>query len=404
MIRNGCIPKSPFTKNKDPWPSTCQRCGTDVDPSYDSISTKAKKYGDAPRGCRACADRELAEKFRLDEAELMKSVLAANIEPLEPYQNNSTAWKCRCLDVDCPRKGKPIKVLMKVVRAGGMACRYCSRREIHPDDAVEMMVEKGRVRPKEPYPGSDTPWLGECLRCHEEVKPRLQDVRNGQGACISCAPNAPLTKEQAWERAISYRVIPDDPDAFKNTNAPWAGTCMDCGAPVNACLGNLYRGQGACNSSMCKVTGFKDSKPGLVYLLQRRTDPAAAKIGICEDDPRNTRLKVHTKNGWEMAYTLPFQVGLHARLVEAAIKRLWFEERGWKDGPARGEQWYDGYTETVLLDDPERNDPWTMLTVVSLWTDVLVQAQKLGFAMDDDLAAAALSTPSASVNAPPEAG
>ena len=383
MLRNGCDPKTPFTKNKAPWPSTCLRCEADIEPTYDSISTKAKKYGDAPRGCRDCADRELAEKFRLNESELLRTITRANIEPLEPYQNNSTRMECRCLNVGCPRKGKPIKVLIKAVRRGSMACRYCAQRAIHPDDAVEIMEEKGHVRPKAPYVRVDEPWPGECLRCHRDVKPRLHDVMNGQGACIYCAPNTPLNKEQAWDRALSYRFRPDDPDAFKNTNDPWPGTCMDCLGRVNPCLGNLYRGQGACNSSTCKITGFKDNKPGLVYLLQRDSGPAAAKIGICEDSLQNTRLRLHVKNGWEVAYTTTFQVGLHARLVESSVKRLWFEERKWMDGPSRGETWSDGYTETVLLHDAEREEPWTILTPLSLWTDILVQIEKLGFAMDE---------------------
>ncbi|MFD8431756.1 hypothetical protein ACFV1R_29600 [Streptomyces coelicoflavus] len=382
MLRNGCDPKVPFTSNKTPWESTCMRCQGNIDPTYDSISTKAKRRGDAPRGCRPCADKERAKKFRLDEDELAKSVVAANIEPLEPYEKNSKGWACRCLNVGCPREGKPIKVLMKVVRAGGMACRFCSKKEIHPDDAFKMMVDSGLVEPKVPYPGIDIPWLGECLRCHTDVTPRLNDVRNGQGACIHCAPNTPLTPEQAWDRALSYRVLPDDLHAFKSTNTPWPGTCIECGADVEPRLGNLYRGQGACNSQKCKLTGFKDDAPGLIYLLHR-PDPEMAKIGICEHAPHNKRLERHINNGWEVAQTLTFQVGLHARLLESTIKRLWFKDRAWANGRARGEAWFDGYTETVLLDDPERTAPWTSLTALSLWTDVQIQAERLGFAMDE---------------------
>ncbi|MFF5393420.1 hypothetical protein ACFY5H_34840 [Streptomyces sp. NPDC013012] len=387
MIRNWCDPKVPFTSNKTSWESTCMRCRGDIAPTYDSISTKAKRYGDAPRGCRPCADNDRAAKFRLDEEELARSVATANIEPLEPYEKNSKGWSCHCLNVGCPRDGKPIKVLMKVVRAGGMACRFCSKKEVHPDDATKMMVGSGRVEPKVPYPGIDKPWLGECLRCRKDVTPRLNDVRNGQGACIYCAPNTPLTPEQAWDRSLSYRVLPDDLHAFKNTNTPWPGTCIECGADVAPSLGNLYRGQGACNSRKCKITGFKDDAPGLIYLLHR-AGAGLAKIGICEDGPRNTRLKRHTNNGWEVAHTLAFRTGLHARLLESTIKRLWFKERGWENGPARGEAWFDGYTETVLLDDTERAEPWTSLTVLSLWTDVLVQAKRLDFSMDERRAVA----------------
>ncbi|MGW6521715.1 hypothetical protein [Streptomyces sp. NPDC054962] len=97
--------------------------------------------------------------------------------------------------------------------------------------------------------------------------------------------------------------------------------------PVNPCLGNLYRGQGACTARTCKVTGFKDSEPRLVYLVQRASRPAMAKVGICENSERNTRL-VHARNSWEVLYTRQFRIGLHARLVEGVVKRLWFTEHG----------------------------------------------------------------------------
>ncbi|MFG2825179.1 hypothetical protein ACGFX4_37855 [Kitasatospora sp. NPDC048365] len=142
----------------------------------------------------------------------------------------------------------------------------------------------------------------------------------------------------------------------------------------------------ASNSRACKSTGFKDDRPALVYLLQSASEPLKAKIGICEDSEHNTRLAVHASNGWEQVYTRPFAVGLHARLVEAAVKRLWFEERGWEDGRARGESRSDGYTETVLLDNPGRSGPWSVLTPLSLWTDVLVVVEQLGFLLDEELA------------------
>lgn len=123
MLRNGCRPKTAFTKAKESWPSTCERCGADIDPTYDSIASKARRFGDAPRGCRGCADRALAEKFRLDEAELAKTIALANIKLLEPYTNNSSRMECICLNEACPREGRPIKALIKAVRRGAMACK-----------------------------------------------------------------------------------------------------------------------------------------------------------------------------------------------------------------------------------------------------------------------------------------
>ncbi|MFG2825176.1 hypothetical protein ACGFX4_37840 [Kitasatospora sp. NPDC048365] len=246
MLRNGCIPKGAFTKARDKWPSTCARCGADIAPTYDSIAQKAKKEGDAPRGCRDCADRALADRYRLGEETLAHTIAKANVRLLEPYANNSTRVQAICLNEGCPRWPKPIGVLIKTVRSGAMACKYCARRAIDPDHAEAVMVRQGQVQPTAPYARVDEPWPGECLRCGREVSPRLHDVMQGQGGCLHCASNAPLSKEQAWARALSYRFLPDDPAAFKSTNTPWSGTCMNCQGPVNPCLGNLYRGQGAC--------------------------------------------------------------------------------------------------------------------------------------------------------------
>ncbi|MFF8531737.1 hypothetical protein ACF07B_07055 [Streptomyces sp. NPDC015532] len=157
---------------------------------------------------------------------------------------------------------------------------------------------------------------------------------------------------------------------------------MSCDGPVNPCLGNLYRGQGACSPRACKITGFKDSEPALVYLLQRTTGPAMAKIGICEDSVRNTRLQLHVRNGWEVLYTRPFRVGLHARLVEGAIKTVVVRRTRLAERGARGERRSDGYTETVLLKDDERSDPWSVVTALALWMDVLAEVERLGFDLD----------------------
>lgn len=378
MVQNGCRPQTPFTKSKDPWPSTCLRCSVTITPTFDSIVSKHRKTGPAPRGCIPCRDRDAEERNRLDEDELHKTIAVSNIKPLEPYRNNHAKWSCECLNKDCPRAGKPIEVILKVVRAGGMACQYCSGHRIDADVAAHQMITLGQVQPATPYRRVDEPWPGTCLRCHQPASPSLHDVRQGQGGCASCAPNRPLTPDEAWNRAVAYRMLPDDKDAWVNTSVAWAGTCMDCQSPVSPTLSNLTRGQGPCR--VCEQGGFVDSAPGLVYLLQRN---GLAKIGICGMDAKNTRLKIHVRNGWTIYRTAEFSVGLRARLIEGGIKRLWFKERGWAHGKQRGDEPFDGYTETVELDDPKREAMWQALTPLTLWIDVVGVTRALGFQFPD---------------------
>ncbi|AVV44726.1 hypothetical protein C6376_28180 [Streptomyces sp. P3] len=85
MLRNGCRPKSAFSSVKAEWPCICERRKADIVPTYDSIARAAQQHGDAPRGCRDCADRARVEKFRLDEAELAKTIAQAHIKQWGPH-------------------------------------------------------------------------------------------------------------------------------------------------------------------------------------------------------------------------------------------------------------------------------------------------------------------------------
>ncbi|MFF8531736.1 hypothetical protein ACF07B_07050 [Streptomyces sp. NPDC015532] len=154
---------------------------------------------------------------------MAKTIALANIKPLEPYTNNSGRMECICLNEGCPRQGRPVKVLIKAVRRGAMACKYCARRAIDPDEAVATMRERGQVEPSALYVRVDDPWLGICLRCQRSVHPRLHDVMQGQGACLHCAPDTPLSKKQAWQRALVYRFRPSDPEGFQSTTSPGRG-------------------------------------------------------------------------------------------------------------------------------------------------------------------------------------
>ncbi|MGW9030263.1 hypothetical protein ACWGQ5_40490, partial [Streptomyces sp. NPDC055722] len=207
-----------FTRARDPWPSTCEQCGADIDPTYDSVASKAKKYGDSPRGCGDCADRAQAEKYRLDEAELAKTIAWANIKPLEPYTNNRTRMESICVDEGCPRDGKPIKVLVKAVRQGATACKYCAQRAIDPDVAVGIMRKKGLVEPATAYVRVDEPWPSTCRRCHGQVQPRLHydgfargsrcRAVSGSTSQLPAAPTTPPSASTTTRSSTRWRSTP----------------------------------------------------------------------------------------------------------------------------------------------------------------------------------------------------
>jgi hypothetical protein len=77
------------------------------------------------------------------------------------------------------------------------------------------------------------------------------------------------------------------------------------------------------------------------------TELGAAKIGICEDSPKNTRLYEHARNGWTLVETTRFEVGATARHVEDTVVRSW-RALGLEPVLDKG-LGYDGYSETVSL-------------------------------------------------------
>lgn len=90
---------------------------------------------------------------------------------------------------------------------------------------------------------------------------------------------------------------------------------------------------------------------------------AAAKIGICEDSPKNTRLADHRRAGWNVVETMRFSVGAEARAVENGVVRYWRRSRFpvvLDNGLA-----YVGYTETVPLSEVSVVEIWTMVCVLA---------------------------------------
>lgn len=114
---------------------------------------------------------------RLDPGVARKRALAAGFEPLEPYVNSRTPWRCRCQVC-----GKTVAIRLGSLRG----CKWCARLAVDPDDASATMREAG-LAPKAPYPGCQKPWLCVCLECGAEVTPQYANVRIGQRGCAPCS-------------------------------------------------------------------------------------------------------------------------------------------------------------------------------------------------------------------------
>jgi hypothetical protein len=106
------------------------------------------------------------------------------------------------------------------------------------------------ARPLEPYPGTQKPWLVECLTCGEINRPRLNNVRSGQGPCRRCGRARASTAQsfdpsQAWAVMEAAGAEPLEPYPGANWKH-WRVCCLLCGAITAPRFAGVRRGKGPC--------------------------------------------------------------------------------------------------------------------------------------------------------------
>lgn len=229
------------------------------------------------------------------------------------------------------------------------------------------MREAG-AEPVESYPGVNVRWRCLCMNpdCpgpdDRVIFPRLGWVRRGSRACKWCA-GVVIDPRRAIELMLArgFKPLEDYPGARE----PWRSRCRTCKNIVKPSLSAITsRPQGGC--SFCAEHGFKRGKPALVYLMIHRR-MKAAKIGVC--NPGSGRIEKHQGRGWELYKTLALELGQQAEDLETEVLVEWRSE-GLEPVLDNGKT-YDGYTETVFLQDPA--------DAALLWQDVVDIAAKLGF-------------------------
>ncbi|MEY9861474.1 hypothetical protein ABH935_007115 [Catenulispora sp. GAS73] len=370
---------------------------------------------------------------KFPEHEAIEIMRRAGVEPLDPYPGCDTPWRCRCLNEECPGKWDgelpEVTPTMRQARISAVsACKYCARVAVHPKVAEQQMIARG-ITPKAPYVSAWAHWLGECQKCEQEVTTATYAnvVLNGQGGCERCAGHMRVPEEQAVAEMLAANAKPLEP--YPNVNARWRCLCLndDCPGPEDrvifprltwvrrgskACkwcagvvidpqrardlmtrrgfepledypgvrepwrcrcrtCGNIVKPslssitgkpQGGCNT--CAEYGFKRGKPALVYLMINRR-LRAAKVGVCNID--SGRIEKHQGRGWELYKTVPFELGQHAEDLETEVLVEWRSEGRepvYDDGNT-----YDGYTETVPLEDPAE--------AALFWQDIVETSRRL---------------------------
>jgi hypothetical protein len=113
---------------------------------------------------------------------------------------------------------------------GTNPCVYCSKKKVHPDDAVKLMRDAG-LEPLEPYPGSNAKWKCKHLKCGAIVYSVHSWIVAGQGGCQKCGYVESGLKGRVDEK-LAMQVMkkaglsPLTP--YDGAGKPWKSRCSKC--------------------------------------------------------------------------------------------------------------------------------------------------------------------------------
>lgn len=400
MLKAGLQPLVPYPGGKSNWKCKCLKCGEIVYPNYADI-----KQGDG--GCKYCARQFVKPE---DAVALM---LASNLEPIEPYVNSGHKWKCKCL-----KCGKIVVPTYNSIQQRGSGCKYCAKRFVDAEDAVQFMTEK-RLQPKTPYPGANKRWLCKCLKCSRDVTPTYSAVKSGQSGCVYCSgkkvdpeeafqfmqskglePLEPYARSDGqWKcRCIrclkivkpSYssvrsgqsgcaycakkRVDPDDANAlflennlkplvpFKTTDTKWKSECLKCHRTVFPTHHMVAQRSGGCK--YCASLGMDFTQPAYIYLITHE-EFGAHKIGISGEYATENRILDHAKQGWKLYKRKTIESADTTYEIEQEVLRWLREDLGLPAYLSLENMPQRGWTETVDADSIDLPTIWAKVEELS---------------------------------------
>lgn len=393
-------PLVPYPGSKRNWKCECLRCGKIVYPKYGDVN-----QGDG--GCKYCGGTFI------EPEDAVATMRFNNLEPLEPYKNTQTPWKCRCL-----KCGRTVTPRHNSVQGGSGGCKYCAKRFVDAEDAIHLM-RKAKLEPLEPFPGANKSWKCKCLRCGREVTPAYTTIQSGQKGCVYCGGKK-VDPQEAFDFMVSKGLTPLEPykradgkwkcrcirclklvtptystlrqgaagcifcsgkkvdpqDAislflennlkplvpYTNTETKWKSECMKCGRIVYPTHHMVSQRSGGCK--YCSTLGLDFTLPAYIYLITHE-ELGSHKIGISGVHAKEDRLKDHAKNGWRLYKRKNFETADQTYEVEQEVLRWLREDRGLPPHLSLNEMPQRGWTETVDANEIDLPTIWAKVEELS---------------------------------------
>jgi rRNA maturation endonuclease Nob1 len=232
---------------------------------------------------------------KIDSQVAQALMIAAGLEPLEPYKNAISDWQCKCLNCEQIVVSRYNRVQQ------GSGCPRCAATSAGikirlSEEAAVAKLREYALEPLEPYTKSDVKWKCRCVSCGDVVYPKLKNLQRGDGGCYKCGMKKAglknrLENEQAFQFAEKLGYMPLEP--YRNALTKWKMRHSICNAIVYPKLNSLKSSTGKTNG--CAVCSGHQVEVGLNDLLTTHPQIAKEAAGW---DPTAVTAGANQKKKW----------------------------------------------------------------------------------------------------------
>ena len=132
FMEAGLMPQEAYVGRNQKWKSKCMVCGAIVSPRVADVLGREG-------GCRPCATerqkKDGLKRFPKQTKKALSIAKKAKLEPLEPYKNARTKWKCKCL-----KCGEIVTPTYHNLEQGNGGCLNCQPYSFQPKEPAYLYV------------------------------------------------------------------------------------------------------------------------------------------------------------------------------------------------------------------------------------------------------------------------
>jgi hypothetical protein len=173
-------------------------CGNEVTPTYAGIS-----QGEG--GCYTCRTAKIADTLRMDEIDAVAIMRGAGVEPLDPYVNSHTPWRCKCSVC-----GNEVSPRLTSIQRGQTGCKFCAGKAIDVPRVTEALRQRG-FEVLEPITQRKKRVLVHCGTCDQDLTILYDQILSGWSGCPGCTRRV----FNRTKPSVLYVLVHDDLLAYK---------------------------------------------------------------------------------------------------------------------------------------------------------------------------------------------